>query len=515
MNADSASLTFRAWDQTTGSAGTKVDVSVNGGATAFSTATETAAITVTAVNDAPGTPGLGFSLPILEDATNSSLLVSQFADFFWDNDTGALKGMAVTGVDNTHGTWQYTLNGSDWFAIGNVSDTSARLLPSDATARFRFVPDADWNGVTGMFSYKAWDQTTGTAGTLADVSVNGGTTAFAAGCSGASLAVSAVNDAPTATAASVTLDSVAEDTVNPAGASVLAVRRHVQRCGDQVTGGSRPIISPARRSSPTPPAPNAGQVAVVQRHELDGREHVRIHVQRLDTCAKTLVRFLPNTNYNGSPGTLTVRLIDDSAGAVTSGGTVNVGTGGGTTQYSSAANAGHPGNEHHRVSTSAGHHVPGHDRGDGKCYLIADRDQFRGCRHVREFRASDVDGQHGKSERRGRRRCDGRPGRFGLDPDGLDCQPQHVHRRRESHLLTAEHDVTTSLLRIILSDLGNSGSELAQEETAYVDLVVTPVNDAPVASDHAGHLLAEGAGGVDAQEHGTVDQRRRCALRAR
>ena len=48
--------------------------------------------------------------------------------------------------------------------------------------------------------------------------------------------------------------------------------------------------------------------------------------------------------------------------------------------------------------------------------------------------------------------------------------------------LTAEHDVSTSLLRIIISDLGNSGSGGAQEEIAYVDLVVTPVNDAPVAT---------------------------------
>ena len=53
----------------------------------------------------------------------------------------------------------------------------------------------------------------------------------------------------------------------------------------------------------------------------------------------TLVRFLPNADYNGTPGTLTARLIDDSSGGVTSGGTVNVTTSGGTTRYSDASNA--------------------------------------------------------------------------------------------------------------------------------------------------------------------------------
>ena len=46
-------LTFRAWDQTTGTAGSTANTTTNGGATAFSTATATASITVTAVNDAP------------------------------------------------------------------------------------------------------------------------------------------------------------------------------------------------------------------------------------------------------------------------------------------------------------------------------------------------------------------------------------------------------------------------------------------------------------------------------
>ena len=49
----------------------------------------------------------------------------------------------------------------------------------------------------------------------------------------------------------------------------------------------------------------------------------------------TLVRFLPNADYHGDPGTLTVRLIDDSSGAVTAGTTVDVTASGGTTSTGS------------------------------------------------------------------------------------------------------------------------------------------------------------------------------------
>ena len=43
-------ITFRAWDRTSGTAGTTTDTADNGGATPFSTATETASIVVNAVN---------------------------------------------------------------------------------------------------------------------------------------------------------------------------------------------------------------------------------------------------------------------------------------------------------------------------------------------------------------------------------------------------------------------------------------------------------------------------------
>ena len=56
FNGTAGSFTFRAWDQTTtaaGSHGTKVDTSTNGGTSQFSSNTDTVAITVNSINDAP------------------------------------------------------------------------------------------------------------------------------------------------------------------------------------------------------------------------------------------------------------------------------------------------------------------------------------------------------------------------------------------------------------------------------------------------------------------------------
>ncbi|MFO1019824.1 MAG: hypothetical protein U0903_03900 [Planctomycetales bacterium] len=41
------SISFAAWDQSTGTEGTKVDTSTRGGTTAFSSARDTASITIT------------------------------------------------------------------------------------------------------------------------------------------------------------------------------------------------------------------------------------------------------------------------------------------------------------------------------------------------------------------------------------------------------------------------------------------------------------------------------------
>ena len=176
-------------------------------------ATGSTAVTITAVNDAPFMPGVALG-STSEDST-WTMSASTLAGYSSDPDTGALKGVAIVGVDNTNGTWQYTLNGTDWFNIGAVATNNALLLAADATSAFRFVPNANWNGTTGMLQYKAWDQTSGTAGTYADASVSGGTTAFS-GTSGSTVQVTAVNDAPVlGFTGSISIPPTNEDTPSP------------------------------------------------------------------------------------------------------------------------------------------------------------------------------------------------------------------------------------------------------------------------------------------------------------
>src|SRR5439155_1052026 len=113
QNATTASVTFRAWDQTSGTAGTKVDASANGGTTAFSTATATSSITVTAVNDAPVLSGANNFTTITEDQTGNSgdLVSTLIAGQVSDVDSGAVSGIAVTGLNSSTGAWEYSIDG--------------------------------------------------------------------------------------------------------------------------------------------------------------------------------------------------------------------------------------------------------------------------------------------------------------------------------------------------------------------------------------------------------------------
>ncbi|HEY2411618.1 MAG TPA: tandem-95 repeat protein, partial [Pirellulaceae bacterium] len=210
QNATSGSVTFRAWDQTSGSNGTTVDVSANGGTTAYSTATATSNITVTSVNDAPVLAGANNFTTISEDQTanGGDLISTLIGGQVSDVDSGAVNGIAVTGLTSGTGTWQYsTDNGSTWTAVGSVSDSSALLLRS--TDKLRLVPDGQ-NATTGSVTFRAWDQTSGSAGTNVDVSTNGGTTAYSTATATSNITVTAVNDAPvvTAPAAAVTDENV-------------------------------------------------------------------------------------------------------------------------------------------------------------------------------------------------------------------------------------------------------------------------------------------------------------------
>ncbi|MBI3898161.1 MAG: DUF4347 domain-containing protein [Gammaproteobacteria bacterium] len=207
-------LTFRAWDQTTGSNGALADASSNGGATAFSMVTDTASVVVTAVNDAPVLdPSKLISVTVNEDALAPSgavgTLVSSLVDFaspsgqvdnVTEQDAGALLGIAVTYADIGSGNWWYTTDGgTNWLALGGTF-TNARLLSADANTRVYYQSTANFNGAVGAaLDFRAWDQTSGSNGGLANTVVCGGSTAFSIAIGTVDVVVNAVNDAPVIT----------------------------------------------------------------------------------------------------------------------------------------------------------------------------------------------------------------------------------------------------------------------------------------------------------------------------
>ncbi|MCA9143999.1 MAG: autotransporter-associated beta strand repeat-containing protein, partial [Planctomycetales bacterium] len=113
---------------------------------------------------------------------------------------GAVEAIAITAVDNTNGSWQYSIDGiSNWSNLSGVSGTSSRLL--DSSNKIRFVPNANYNG-TSTFTFRAWDKTSGTAGSLVDTSTNGGTTAFSSEFDNAAINITALTDNPVVTTTS-------------------------------------------------------------------------------------------------------------------------------------------------------------------------------------------------------------------------------------------------------------------------------------------------------------------------
>ncbi|WP_417456237.1 VCBS domain-containing protein [Kordiimonas sp.] len=193
---------------------------------------DTISITITPANDAPvldnsGAPTLtainedagdddGSGADGDDDATNNANNTgTSIADMVTDGsitdvDGSAVEAIAVTNVDNTNGVWQYsTNNGSSWTNFSGVTGNSVDIesasvlldgtLTGASTNLIRFVPDADYNG-TATITYRAWDKSSGSVGSTADTSTNGGTTAFSSATEDATLTINSVNDEPTLTA---------------------------------------------------------------------------------------------------------------------------------------------------------------------------------------------------------------------------------------------------------------------------------------------------------------------------
>lgn len=196
----SNAITYRGWNQVIGANGSWTTLNGSGKAhmgivtVGFSNNTDNFSIDVLPGNTAPVlNPLLVQPLaPIPQNPpTNPGTLVTDLIPGLavTDPDAGALEGIAVTGVDNTNGSWEYsTNNGANWLVFGTPNAANARLLRADANSRVRFVPNAGYNG-TPEISFRAWDQVIGTPGGTTDVTVNGGVSSFSSVLGKAAIAV--------------------------------------------------------------------------------------------------------------------------------------------------------------------------------------------------------------------------------------------------------------------------------------------------------------------------------------
>ncbi len=185
VQGETASLTYRAWDQTSGQASSFFSRHVgnslsNGGSTAYSTNTGQVSLTVSDVNDAPR--GSDRDISINEDAT----YVVKVSDFgFQDVDGGSFSSVIVN--QPTAGTL---------YLDGVAVSTATMVAVADISAgRLTYRPAQDANGNNyGRFSFQVRDdQGTVNGGRDIDPSVNW-----------LRFDVAAVNDAPVA---SIELDA--------------------------------------------------------------------------------------------------------------------------------------------------------------------------------------------------------------------------------------------------------------------------------------------------------------------
>ncbi len=156
-----ASLSWLAWDGTQGTAGQTFNASVTGLATAFSSTTATATLTVTplATPPAPAWVGTGAVLtPVLPGSTINTITPSQVSTVFgpYFSDPGATVGIAISGVTGTKsGTWKYSIDGGHSFVnLPTVSAKSALLLSGNDL--IEFVPNAGFVGTVALTAH-AWD----------------------------------------------------------------------------------------------------------------------------------------------------------------------------------------------------------------------------------------------------------------------------------------------------------------------------------------------------------------------
>ncbi|HAT50632.1 MAG: TolC family protein [Nitrospirae bacterium] len=163
---DGASITFYAWDGTMGDhAQAGVAMTFKGGATAFSAKSLTLEWRVKTTKTEPVLAGVNLTSVRYAPDNNLGITIAHLVEGHFSG-TGPIQGVALTGIDTTHGDWQISYQGdfSDAVTLSGLSPASMTLLQGLDTTRIRFVPrDAGFTGAAPL-SFRAWDGLGGEVG---------------------------------------------------------------------------------------------------------------------------------------------------------------------------------------------------------------------------------------------------------------------------------------------------------------------------------------------------------------
>jgi VCBS repeat-containing protein len=179
------------------------DANGSSGANGQQTGTTTSTINITGTNSAPVLVDTALSITVPEDGGipvgSVGSLISSLVGGITDADTSAVQGIAITASVETNGIWYFSTNsGTTWSLVGTVSSSSALLLFADASTRIYYKSTAaNYNGTrSAVLTFKAWDGTTGTAGTKVNPGTYSATVAFSSSTDTIDVVVAEVNDAP-------------------------------------------------------------------------------------------------------------------------------------------------------------------------------------------------------------------------------------------------------------------------------------------------------------------------------
>lgn len=346
QNGTIADITVRRWDGSNGFAAnryTKQDASVNGGATAYSAASATAAVSVSDVNDSPTTTGT-FTFPsITEDEvnTNGQTVAELLAGHVNDVDHDAVApGISVGGGLNVNPgeVWEYSLdNGTTWRDFNDDADST--LLGPDARVRLR--PNGIYGTQTGVirgsgspetFVFHVWDRSDGLPSGTTGVNTNSPSSEDPfSGQESAQIFVAEVNDAPTITGIADFPTINEDETTNGSSQIVANLISGGATYDVDVDGGTRVVITGSTSGNGTWQFQDGGgawhNIGIVS--DSSG----------LVLGAFDWLRFIPN-GQSGTAATLTFRAWDGTDGAAPYS-RVDASVNGGTTPYSAQTATSH------------------------------------------------------------------------------------------------------------------------------------------------------------------------------